>query len=120
MATPSTLAAATITPTVKGVAVGTSSTQLLSATTAHAYKVKWLSFANKDSVARTVTCNLHSAVSGGGTAFALCYQLSIPANSTLVLVGGGAVLNMGDAMSIYALAGTAATIEAILSYDDIS
>lgn len=120
MATPNILAVTTQTPVSAGIAVGTGSTAILNPTSGHAYKIKYLAFANKDTVARTVTCNLHSATSGGGTAFAMCSALSIPANSTVILVGGGAVMNLGDDKSIYALAGTTSTIECVISYDDLT
>lgn len=107
-----------MTPDSTGIAIGTSSTAVLNPTPGHAYTIKYLAFTNKDTVARTITCNLHSAAGGGGTAYAMCYGLSIPANSTYVLIGGGSVMNLGDGKSIYALAGTVSTIEAIISFND--
>ena len=83
-------------------------------------KVDYIVAANVTSSAATVTVSVNSAVSGGGTAYRIAYQISIPANASLVVVDKTTAVYVGEAQSIVVTVGTASAIELTASYEAIT
>ena len=83
-------------------------------------KVDYIVAANVTSSAATVTVSVNSAVSGGGTAYRIAYQISIPANASLVVVDKTTALYVGEAQSVVVTVGTASAIELTASYEAIT
>ena len=83
-------------------------------------KVDYIVAANVTSSAATVTVSVNSAVSGGGTAYRIAYQISIPANASLVVVDKTTALYVGEAQSVVVTVGTGSAIELTASYEAIT
>ena len=83
-------------------------------------KVDYIVAANVTSSAATVTVSVNSAVSGGGTAYRICYQVSIPANASLIVVDKTTAVYVGEAQSIVVTVGTGSAIEFTASYEAIT
>ena len=83
-------------------------------------KVVYIVAANVTSSAATVTVSVNSAVSGGGTAYRICYQVSIPANASLIVVDKTTAVYVGEAQSIVVTVGTGSAIELTASYEAIT
>lgn len=93
---------------------------LAAAATGHVLKVDSILVANKTAGAVTTTVNLYSAASLGGTAYALAYAISVPANATLIVSDKSTSFYVGEAQSIGASAGAATSLDLIIAWDDIS
>ena len=101
----------------------TSQTTLVSnaASSGKVFKINMIQIANVDgSNAADVTIDVHSAASGGGTAYSLVSTISVPADASLVAVDKGTALYLEEDRSITATAGTANDLEVIVSYEEIS
>jgi hypothetical protein len=83
-------------------------------------KVDYIVASNVTSSAATVTVSVNSAVSGGGTAYRICYQVSIPANASLIVVDKTTAVYVGEAQSIVVTVGTGNAIELTASYEAIT
>lgn len=105
--------------TVAYSSVPTSSTAMLGpVTSSHVYKINSITAANKTGTAATVTVSYNKSA----TTYYIGYQITVPANSTLVLISKDAPIYLMDTTSdyIYALAGTGSAIDLIISYEDMS
>lgn len=101
----------------------TAATSVLSnaASSGKVFKLDSLVVANIDTVnAVNVTVNHYSAAALGGTATAMASTVSIPANSTLVVISKLNMIYLEENMSIGAVAGTASKLKIVCSYEDIS
>ena len=101
----------------------TSATTLVSnaAASGKVFKINMIQIANVDgSNACDVTVDVHSAASGGGTAYSLVSTISVPADASLVVVDKGTAIYLEEDRSITATAGTASDLEVIVWYDEIS
>jgi thymidine phosphorylase len=101
----------------------TSQTTLVSnaASSGKVFKINMIQVANVDGTnACDVTVDVHSAASGGGTAYSLVSTMSVPADASLVAVDKGTALYLEEDRSITATAGTANDLEVIVSYEEIS
>lgn len=101
----------------------TSATTLVSnaAASGKVFKINMIQIANVDgSNACDVTVDVHSAASGGGTAYSLVSTISVPADASLVVVDKGTAIYLEEDRSITATAGTASDLEVIVSYEEIS
>ena len=67
-----------------------------------------------------VTVDVHSAASGGGTAYSLVSTASVAADSSLVVLDKNTAIYLEEDRSITATAGTASDLEVIVSYEEIS
>ena len=67
-----------------------------------------------------VTVSINSAVSGGGTAYRIAYQISVPANASLIIVDKTTAFYVGEAQSIVATVSTSNAIELTASYEAIT
>ena len=124
MAAPNIVNVATITGKSATVALTTTSqTTLLSnaASSNAVYKVNMIQVANVDGTnACDVTIDLHSAASGGGTAYSLVATVSVPADASLIVLDKNTALYLEEDRSLTATAGTASDLEVIVSYEEIS
>ena len=75
---------------------------------------------NVTASAATITLSLNSAVSGGGTAYRIAYQISVPPNASVILVDKTTAVYVGEAQSIVVTGGTASAIELTASYENIT
>jgi thymidine phosphorylase len=101
----------------------TNATALVSnaASSGKVFKINMIQIANVDGAnACDVTVDMHSAASGGGTAYSLVATASVPADSSLVAVDKNTALYLEEDRSITATAGTASDLEVIVSYEEIS
>jgi len=87
--------------------------------TSHVYRINSVLASNKTSAAVTVTLSLNRNTSSW---YSLIYQMSVPGNSTAVLISKDAPLYMMDTQSdvLSALTSTASAMDIIVSYDDIT
>ena len=124
MAAPNIVNVATITAKTDQLALSsTSATTLVSnaASSGKVIKVNMIQVANVDGTnACDVTVDVHSAASGGGTAYSLASTISVPADASLVVVDKNTALYLEEDMSITVTAGTANDLEVIVSYEEIS
>jgi hypothetical protein len=124
MAAPNIVNVSTITGKSATVALtSTSATTLVSnaASSGKVFKINMIQVANVDGAnAADVTVDVHSAASGGGTAYSLVSTISVPADASLVALDKGTALYLEEDRSITATAGTANDLEVIVSYEEIS
>ena len=76
--------------------------------------------ANVTGSTATVTVSINSAISGGGTAYRLIYQVPVPANAAIVVADKSTAFYLGEAQSIVVTSGTASAIELTASYEAIT
>lgn len=101
----------------------TSQTTLLSnaASSDDVLKVNMIQVANVDGTnACDITIDVHSAASGGGTAYSLVSTVSVPADASLVVLDKSTAIYLEENTSITATAGTASDLEVIVSYEQIT
>lgn len=83
-------------------------------------KIDTMAATNVTATAATITVSINSAISGGGTAYRLAFQTSVPANSSLIVVDKSTMLYVGEAQSIVVTSGTTNAIEMVATYEAIS
>ncbi len=124
MAAPNIVNVSTITGKSATVALtSTSATTLVSnaASSGKVFKINMIQVANVDGTnAADVTVDMHSAASGGGTAYSLVATVSVPADSSLVALDKGTSVYLEEDRSITATASAANDLEVIVSYEEIS
>ena len=124
MSAPNIVNVSTITGKTSKVALtSTSQTTLVSnaASSNKVFKINMIQVANVDgSNACDVTVDVHSAASGGGTAYSLASTISVPADAALVVLDKNTALYLEENTSITATAGTASDLEVLVSYEEIS
>jgi hypothetical protein len=75
---------------------------------------------NVTATAATITVSINSATAGGGTAYRLTYQTSVPGNSSLIVVDKSTGIYVGEAQSIVVTSGTTNAIEMVGAYEAIT
>ena len=124
MAAPNVVNVATITAKSAMVALSsTSATTLVSnaASSNKVFKINMIQVANVDATAACdITIDVHSAASGGGTAYSLISTASVASDAALVVLDKNTALYLEEDRSITATAGTANDLEVIVSYEEIS
>lgn len=70
--------------------------------------------------AADVTVSYHTAASAGGTAYKIASTVSVPADSTLVVLDKSGAIYLEENTSISVQAGTAGFLQVVASYEDIS
>jgi hypothetical protein len=124
MAAPNIVNVATITGKTATVALTTTSQTTLVSNAASSnavYKINMIQVANVDGTnACDITIDVHSAASGGGTAYSLIATASVAADSSMVVLDKNTALYLEEDRSITATAGTASDLEVIVSYEEIS
>ena len=124
MANPNIVDVTTITGKSATIALSTTSATTLvsnAASSGKVFKINMIQVANVDgSNAADITIDVHSAASGGGTAYSLVSTISVPADASLVALDKGTAIYLEEDRSITATAGTANDLEVIVSYEEIS
>ena len=124
MANPNIVDVTTINGKTATIALSTTSqTTLVSnaASSGKVFKINMIQVANVDGTnAADVTIDVHSAASGGGTAYSLIATASVPADASLIAVDKNTALYLEEDKSVTATAGTANDLEVIISYEEIS
>ena len=75
---------------------------------------------NVTSSAATITVSVNSATGGGGTAYRIAYQISVPPNASLIITDKTTAFYVGEGQSVVATVGTANAIELTASLEAIS
>ena len=83
-------------------------------------KIDTIMATNVTATAAVITVSINSAISGGGTAYRLTFQTSVPGNSSLIVVDKSTMLYVGEAQSIVVTSGTTNAIEMVSTYEAIS
>jgi len=83
-------------------------------------KVDSLTCTNVTGTAATVTVSVNSAAAGGGTAYRLAYQMSVPANASLQVIDKNNFVYLTENTSIVVTSGTSSAIEYVTSYEIIA
>lgn len=98
---------------------GTSATTWTSLTPASGSitKVDSIAATNVTGSAATITLSINSATGGGGTAYRIAYQISVPGNTTLMIVDKSNPIYVGEGQSIVATSGTSNSIELVASIE---
>lgn len=76
--------------------------------------------ANVTSTAATITVSINSATGGGGTAYRIAYQVSVPPNASLIIVDKTTSFYVGEGQSIVVTSGTTNAIEMTAAYEAIT
>jgi len=124
MANPNIVNVATINGKTATVALSTTSATAIvsnAAASGKIYKINCLYVANVDGVnSASITINLYSAADIGGTAYPVCYTITVPADATLIVIAKDAPIYLEEDKSIGAMASTANDLVVIASYEEIS
>jgi hypothetical protein len=83
-------------------------------------RIDYIMAANVTGTAATITVSVNSAVSGGGTAYRIAFQIQVPANTTLILSDKSTAIYLGETQSIVVTSGTSSSIEMTASYEAIT
>lgn len=67
-----------------------------------------------------VTVSINSATGGGGTAYRIAYQISVPANASLIITDKTTAFYVGEDQSVVVTVGTGSAIELTSSYEAIT
>lgn len=101
---------------------GTSATTwtALTPATGTVNKVENMVASNVTGSAAAITVSINSATGGGGTAYRIAYQISVPANASLIIVDKTTALYVGEGQSIVVTSGTTNAIEMTASYEALT
>lgn len=83
-------------------------------------KVNNIVASNVTASAVAVTVSINSATGGGGTAYRIAYQISVPANSSLIVVDKTTAIYVGESQSVVVTVGTSNAIELTASYEALT
>jgi len=76
--------------------------------------------ANVTGTAATITVSINSATGGGGTAYRIAYQITVPANASLIILDKSTSIYVGESQSIVVTSGTSSAIEMTAAYEAIT
>lgn len=76
--------------------------------------------ANVTGTAATITVSVNSATGGLGTAYRLAYQITVPANASLIVTDKTTAFYVGEGQSVVVTSGTTNAIEMVASYEAIT
>jgi hypothetical protein len=83
-------------------------------------KIASMTATNVTATAALITVSINSATGGGGTAYRLAYQISVPGNSALNVIDKSTMIYVGEAQSIVVTSGTTNALEMVAAYEAIS
>lgn len=83
-------------------------------------KIENMVASNVTGSAASITVSINSATGGGGTAYRIAYQISVPANASLIIVDKTTALYVGEGQSIVVTSGTTNAIEMTASYEALT
>ena len=85
------------------------------------FKINTILAANVDGTATAdITIKYHLSAAGAGTSIALANSITVPADSTLVIIGKDSPIYLEENRSLTAQASAADDIAIVCSYEDIS
>lgn len=97
--------------------LGTTATTLIaSVTTSHVYKLNSITVANKTGS----QCYVTVYITRSATNYNLAFQIPIPANSTINLLGKDMQVYLQESDVLTGLSQTATALDVVCSYEDIS
>jgi hypothetical protein len=101
---------------------GTSATTwtALTPATGTVNKIESMVASNVTGSAAAITVSINSATGGGGTAYRIAYQISVPANASLIIIDKTTMQYVGEGQSIVVTSGTSSAIEMTASYEAIT
>lgn len=67
-----------------------------------------------------VTVSINSATGGGGVAYDIAFQISVPANASLIIIDKTTAIYVGETQSIVVTVGTSNALEFTASYEAIT
>lgn len=70
--------------------------------------------------AADITVSFHTAAAAGGTAFKIASTISVPADSTLVVLDKSGAIYLEENTSVSVQAGTAGFLQVVASFEEIS
>lgn len=108
--------------TVSLIPTGTSATAWTALTPATnvVNKINYISASNVTGSSAAITVSINNAINGGGTAVRLVYQVTVPANASLIITDKSTTFYLGESQSIVVTSGTTNAIEMIASYEALS
>lgn len=108
--------------TVYLVPTGTSATTWTALTPAvnTVNKVSSITATNVTGSAATVTVSINSATGGGGTPYRLAYQITVPGNTSLIVVDKSTGIYVGETQSIVVTSSVTNAIEMVATYEAIT
>ena len=80
-------------------------------------KVNNIVVSNVTASAVAVTVSVNSAAGGGGTPYRIAYQVSVPANASLIVVDKTTSFYVGETQSVVVTVGTASALELTAGYE---
>ena len=83
-------------------------------------KINNIVASNVTGSAATVTVAINSAAAGAGTSYDIAYQISVPANSSLIIIDKTTSIYVGEAQSIVVTVGTGSAIELTSSFEALT
>jgi len=83
-------------------------------------KINNIVVSNVTASAVAVTVAINSANNGSGTSYDIAYQVSVPANASLIVVDKTTSIYVGEAQSIVATVGTGSALELTASYETLT
>lgn len=83
-------------------------------------KINNIIAANVTGTAATITVSVNSATGGSGTNYRLAWQITVPANASLIVTDKTTAFYVGEAQSVVVTSGTTNAIEMVASYEAIS
>lgn len=100
----------------------TSATSLASnaASSGTVFKIDNIVVANTTASTASITINVYSAASLGGTAYPIASSIAVPPNSTLIVTDKSTAFYLMENMSVGATAGTASALTVTISWEAIS
>jgi len=92
----------------------------LTPTTNVVNKIDSITATNVGSIAAAITVSINSGTAGSGTAYRLCYQVSVPVNASLIIVDKTTSFYVNDAQSVVVTSGVANGLELVATYESIT
>lgn len=80
-------------------------------------KVNNIVVSNVTASAAAVTVSVNSAAAGAGTPYRIAYQVSVPANASLIVVDKTTSFYVGEAQSVVVTVGTGSALELTAGYE---
>jgi hypothetical protein len=83
-------------------------------------KVQSIVASNVTANPANVTVSVNSAAAGGGTAYRIAYQISVPAYASLIVTDKTTAFYVGEGQSVVVTVGTGSALELVASYEAIT
>ena len=83
-------------------------------------KISTITATNVTGSAANITVSINSATGGSGTAYRLAYQITVPGNTTLIVVDKSTGIYVGETQSIVVTSSVTNAIEMVATYEAIT